>query len=355
MRVKTMRDNMYRYDKVFFATLMILIYLFFSKITAYAAEFTVTEANAVLYTAEQTTCFAEPDFQAAAVAGIDVNFPIAVTGITSNGWFRIDLNGVYYVPGYALTDSPVAQTAPAVPSAPAYVIPAYAEELSYVVNTVEEAVAAREDAHARQATKIIVKSRLSFNTIFDIFAESFHYGRALSYGAGTANSINVRGGGGTYTITYGRFSTLEEEVFTDAMVAQLLPQFNKGTTYDKIMSVHDYICNNVSYSFETVNNQADFKSAYDALVSKTTVCSGYALLFQKFMDQLGIPCYYTTGVINGVGHGWNIVQLDGRWYHIDCTNADQSYGIYRGYFLKGASYAGPTWGNIALSPTDYVR
>ena len=150
-------------------------------------------------------------------------------------------------------------------------------------------------------------------------------------------------------------STIEEEVFTEAAVAQLVPQFNKGSTYDKIKTVNDYICNTVEYSFETAKGQADYRSAYDALAYKTTVCSGYALLFQKFMDQMGIPCYYATGTMNGVGHAWNIVQLDGQWYHIDCTNADQSYGIERQFFLRGAGYAGPTWGDIAISTTDYKR
>jgi len=68
----------------------------------YAVEFTVKESKAVLYSNEKTKVYKEPDVNSAVVTAIAKDIPVNVTGITSNGWFRIDLNGVYYVPGDGL-------------------------------------------------------------------------------------------------------------------------------------------------------------------------------------------------------------------------------------------------------------
>ena len=68
----------------------------------YAAEFTVTENKAVLYSNDKTKVYPQPDINSGVVTTIAPDLPIEVTGVTSNGWFRISLNGTYYVPGDGL-------------------------------------------------------------------------------------------------------------------------------------------------------------------------------------------------------------------------------------------------------------
>lgn len=70
--------------------------------TTYAVEFTVTESKAVLYSNDKTKVYQQPDINSGVVSVIAPNLPVEVTGITSNGWFRISLNGTYYVPGDGL-------------------------------------------------------------------------------------------------------------------------------------------------------------------------------------------------------------------------------------------------------------
>lgn len=353
MNLLDRRSTTYQYHKLLMAIVMLLVFLFFGEITTEAVEYTVSEATMVLYTTDQAALYAEPDMQVAPVMALEANLPMQVTGITSNGWFQISLNGVYYIPGYALTDA----GATATPAVAPYVAPVYAHQLTYRVNSIEEAQAARDEATTKHASSVTVYSNtLTFYTIYDVFSEMMR-SSLLNYGNANVHSVYVRGGNGKFTITYDYLSAVEEEVFTEAAVAMLVPYFNTGSTYDKVRQVHDYICGDVNYSYETAQGVAgfDFRSAYDAINSKQTVCSGYALFFQKFMEQMGIPCFVAAGKLNGVEHAWNIVNIDGQWYHIDCTNDDQSYGIIREFFLRGASYAGDTWGGLTLSKTDYGK
>lgn len=68
----------------------------------YAVEFTVTESKAVLYSNENTKVYKQPDANSTVVTVIAKDIPVNVTGVTSNGWFQISLNGTYYVPGNGL-------------------------------------------------------------------------------------------------------------------------------------------------------------------------------------------------------------------------------------------------------------
>lgn len=88
---------------------------------------------------------------------------------------------------------------------------------------------------------------------------------------------------------------------------------------DRVKLIHDYLADTIDYDAEAVYNQ----NLYSALVDHRTVCAGYAHAFQYCMMQLGIPTAYVTGeaVSDGVReeHAWNLVELDGQFYHFDVT------------------------------------
>ena len=69
-----------------------------------AAEFSVTETSAILYTNENTVILLDADEGSAVIlSGVEKGLPIQVTGITSNGYFRILLDGqTFYVHGIGL-------------------------------------------------------------------------------------------------------------------------------------------------------------------------------------------------------------------------------------------------------------
>lgn len=66
-----------------------------------------------------------------------------------------------------------------------------------------------------------------------------------------------------------------------------------------------------------------------------TVCDGYARAYKILMDKAGIPTDYVSGSnrfnSNLSGHAWNLVKLDGTWYHVDVTWDDNNVTLGYNY------------------------
>lgn len=54
---------------------------------------------------------------------------------------------------------------------------------------------------------------------------------------------------------------------------------------------------------------------YGVLKNRQAVCVGYATTFRMFMQMLGIDCKVVHS--SDLGHSWNLVKIDGEWYHTD--------------------------------------
>lgn len=102
--------------------------------------------------------------------------------------------------------------------------------------------------------------------------------------------------------------------------------------YERIVWAYDWMCNNIEYdeNFEIAN-------PYDTFKNRKGMCVGYATLFNVFAEELGLNSRVGNGTANNgmdgwANHAWNIVELDGKWYHLDTT-----WGALHGskYFLKG--------------------
>lgn len=144
-----------------------------------------------------------------------------------------------------------------------------------------------------------------------------------------------------------------QEVLIDQFMEQTAPALVGESDYETICNVHDYICNWVTYDYDTMEGKSANYSLYSAIFQHKTVCSGYAKFFQKFMEVMNIESYIVCS--REQNHAWNIVKLDGTWYHVDCTWDDSNDVISRKYFLKGSNglVNTPAWkykniGNIVL-------
>lgn len=78
--------------------------LLFAAPTVCAAEYSVTAADAILYTNDNTVILADADDSTIVLPTVAANLPIQVTGITSNGYFQITLDGqTYFIHGIGLS------------------------------------------------------------------------------------------------------------------------------------------------------------------------------------------------------------------------------------------------------------
>lgn len=83
------------------------------------------------------------------------------------------------------------------------------------------------------------------------------------------------------------------------------------------LAIHDYLIVNCVY-----DESLKLNTGYDLLLRGSTVCAGYASLYQDLLLRAGIPCVQVDS--EPMEHVWNLVQLDGQWYHVDVTWDDPS-------------------------------
>ncbi len=150
----------------------------------------------------------------------------------------------------------------------------------------------------------------------------------------------------TYNIKY--YTTKEQEEKMDEEIDKVLTSLEvKGSSslsdYEKINRIYDYIIKNVKYDYEHLGNE-DYKlqyTAYAALINKTSVCQGYAVLFYRMALEAGVDARVISGFGNGGRHAWNIVKLGDKYYNLDATwdeDANSSKVGIKWFLLNEASF-----------------
>lgn len=129
---------------------------------------------------------------------------------------------------------------------------------------------------------------------------------------------------------------LDETAYDRTLYEQKVTEVLDTCIYDGMsqleiaLSIHDYLVLNTAYDTTETRN-----SGYDLLVNGTTMCAGYAEAYQDLLLRAGIPCLYVSS--DSMEHAWNLVCIDGQWYHVDVTWDDPSpdqYGfVSHEYFL----------------------
>ena len=79
---------------------------------------------------------------------------------------------------------------------------------------------------------------------------------------------------------------------------------------------HDHFASN--YQYDT--SSPGISDALDFLRQKKGVCQAYTAAFMLAMTHFGIPCTYARS--DELNHIWNVVCIDGNWYHLDVTHDD---------------------------------
>ncbi|MGM0883414.1 MAG: transglutaminase domain-containing protein [Bacillota bacterium] len=141
--------------------------------------------------------------------------------------------------------------------------------------------------------------------------------------------------------------TKEQTAVVDDVVAKALATIIKPAMNDheKIKAIHDWIVSHVEY-----DQSLTHYTAYEAVTSGETVCQGYSLLGYKMLKEAGITVLIAEGTVNTGEHAWNMVKLDGVWYHLDLTWDDPVSKTD-----KGQSAAVTKSKNAAIRYTYYLK
>ena len=154
-----------------------------------------------------------------------------------------------------------------------------------------------------------------------------------------SNVINV-------TATYGGtvVRIQPQYTFDKAEIPAAVERFNKAaekilsgvdSSWDEITKaryIHDMLAQYTEYALDYAsisNSDPDFYekmriyNAYGALVDNKAVCEGYTMAYDYLLSRVGVRgCYVRSAVAR---HAWSMVQIGGKYYHVDVTHDDPIY------------------------------
>ena len=81
---------------------------------------------------------------------------------------------------------------------------------------------------------------------------------------------------------------------------------------DIALYLHDYLCLNFSY-----DESLTFDNMYSFLKEGQGTCQGYTYTYMAMLRAAGLECTFAAS--DSMSHIWNLVKVDGEWYHVDVT------------------------------------
>ena len=146
--------------------------------------------------------------------------------------------------------------------------------------------------------KLLGESQTAVHEIYDDTAV------IKAYKSGDTSGLNEKD-----LFVHDKMADVIKEIITDDM-----------TDYEKEKAVYEWLYKWTTYNNESLNpivaGQNETHTPYGVLRSHNAICVGDATTFKLFMDALDIPCVIIHSTESGE-HAWDVVQLDGEWYHVD--------------------------------------
>lgn len=178
---------------------------------------------------------------------------------------------------------------------------------------------------ARQAEEILISTTDAeilprvYQSIINDHPE-FFYLNGYTYTQYTRNEgVQYITFSGRYTYDAGEVARRQKII--DAEVERRVGGLMGYDEYETVKRVYEDLILSTDYSMDSPDNQ----NICSVFLDKKSVCNGYAKAAQYLLNDLGIPCIIVNGMTNGDSHAWNIVQIDGAYYHMDATWGDPSY------------------------------
>ena len=92
--------------------------------------------------------------------------------------------------------------------------------------------------------------------------------------------------------------------------------------YEKALEIHDFIIERGEYDKRLLTDgqvPPESYSSYGVLSLGVGVCESYAKAMKYLLDACGLNSLIVVGESKGESHAWNLVELDGEYYHVDST------------------------------------
>lgn len=157
--------------------------------------------------------------------------------------------------------------------------------------------------------------------------------------------------GGMY---FGQDDHIFKENLMDNLADEIIEEIIKENYSDeeKIKAIHDYIAHHTQYdeSMDDMSNYSYYShTAYGALINGIAVCDGYAEALKYLLDKTDVNNVLIFGEADDdgnftgdVNHAWNLIEVDGSYYHYDLTWNDSNQGITYNYYKQDSQYFADT-------------
>lgn len=134
-----------------------------------------------------------------------------------------------------------------------------------------------------------------------------------------------------YNHTFDDIQYSKNKAQIESKVNEIIDEMNKHnckSDYEKAIFLHDYIYKHCEFDmgraldFFANTNRFRSEGCHDesgCLLNNRAVCSGISQAYALLLNRTGIECKYINGYSYGMYHAWNIVKINGRWYHVDIT------------------------------------
>lgn len=190
-----------------------------------------------------------------------------------------------------------------------------------VIECVKESIESGNDINIK-VTKDILNKGIS--EVIKKAIESYGYGGYISnfqYSI-DGDKINV-----TFNYKGGKNEAVAKIKAVNSKVKSIVASIIKPNMSDfqKEITIHDYVVNNTAYDDENLTYGTltdDDYTAYGVFFNKTAVCEGYAEAIFRLLNEAKVNNIIIVGTGNNVPHAWNLVNINGEYYHLDATFDD---------------------------------
>ncbi len=103
----------------------------------------------------------------------------------------------------------------------------------------------------------------------------------------------------------------------------------ESTDYDALASIYASVNRITEYYCTDKDPECNIVGPF---VNGKAQCEGYAMAMMYLCQSVGIPSVFVAGMGGDEKHGWNKVEIDGKWYQLDATWDDNGESTEYGYF-----------------------